>query len=169
MSNTQKITHVIDNILIGLNDKKTTAELKKAFGLPNVTHDDDFATAVSLGIDSWQGKSWDPAGNDPTFDLFCSNITAKSLLYPEKKETTKLVKDLLHKGGYKAEISSLTTPFLNWIGWLAVTSVDGCEGSQDTCFSTRNPTLHAMDDLGQYSWRSWPYQVSTLSYSQVPN
>jgi hypothetical protein len=57
---TQQVTHMIDNIIIGLNDSATTAELKGVFGLPNVTHNDDFAQAVAGGIDAWQGKNWDP-------------------------------------------------------------------------------------------------------------
>jgi hypothetical protein len=166
--NTQKITHVIDNILIGLNNKKTTAELKGVFGLPNVTYDDDFASIVGSGIDAWQGKVWDPAENDPTFDLFCGNITSKSLLYPHNNDRTRIVKDLLTKGGYAAEISSLTTPFLNWIGWLAESVVDGCQGSQDSCFSTHDASFYAQDDIGQ-SWRSWPYQVNILFLTPPPS
>ena len=155
---TQKITHVVDNILIGLNKPKTTAALKSVFGLPNVTYDDDFATVVGYGIDSWQGKVWDPAENDPTFDLFCGNITAKPALYPELNSRKGAVQKLLHEGGYGNEVSELTTPFLNWIGWLAQYAVDGCEGDQDSCFSTHNPQNYTPDDLSQ-TWRSWSYQV----------
>jgi len=37
VSTTQKVTNVVDNIIIGKNDKKLTAQLKAAFGLQNVT------------------------------------------------------------------------------------------------------------------------------------
>jgi hypothetical protein len=150
---------MIDNILIGLNDSATTAELKGAFGLPNVTYDDDFASVVSYGIDSWQGLVWDPAENDPSFDLFCGNITSDSIIYPETSSLTSTVQDLLTKGGYGSEVSNLTTPLLNWIGWLGQYAVDSCQGDQDACFSTHNATYYAQDDITQ-SWRSWPYQVS---------
>jgi hypothetical protein len=153
---------MVDNILIGLNDPKTTSALKSAFGLPNVTYDDDFAAVVGYGIDAWQGKVWDPAENDPTFDIFCGNITAKSPLYPELDGRKGAVQKLLQEGGYGHEVSELTTPLLNWIGWLAQDAVDGCAGTQDSCFSTHTPESYAKDDISQ-SWRSWPYQVGITS------
>ena len=149
---------MVDNILIGLNNSKTTASLKSVFGLPNVTYDDDFATVVGYGIDSWQGKVWDPAENNPSFDEFCGNITAKSLLYPEVSSRKAAVQTLLKEGGYGSEISVLTTPLLNWIGWLGVYTVNSCQ-DQDSCYDTHNPASYVQDDITQ-TWRSWPYQVS---------
>jgi hypothetical protein len=153
---------MIDNILIGLNRSSTTAELKNVFGLGNVTYDDDFASVVSYGIDDWQNKNWDPEVNDPSFDLFCGNITTSSIIYPSTKGLTSTVQDLLKKGGYGNEVNSLTIPFLNWIGWLGQYAVDSCEHTQDACFSTHNATFYAQDDLSQ-TWRSWDYQVSFSS------
>ena len=158
VSNTQKITHMMDNILLGLKNQKITADLKSVFGLPNVTYDDDFATVVGYGIDSWQGKVWDPAENNPSFDEFCGNITAKSLLYPEVSSRKAAVQTLLKEGGYGSEISVLTTPLLNWIGWLGVYTVNSCQ-DQDSCYDTHNPASYVQDDITQ-TWRSWPYQVS---------
>lgn len=152
---------MIDNILIGKKDPALTAELKRAWGLPNVTHDDDFAAVVAYGIQGWQGRNWDPATNDPTLDLYCGNITSKSVIYPKTNALKSTVQNLLIKGGYKSEVNSLTTPLLNWIGWLAQYAVDGCEGNQDSCFSTHNATYYAQDDISQ-TWRAWPYQVSTV-------
>lgn len=149
---------MMDTILLKVKNPKTTAALKSAFGLPNVTHDDDFATVVGYGIDSWQGLVWDPAESDNTFNVFCGNITAKSALYPEVNSRKGAVEKLLKEGGYGDEVSELTTPFLNWIGWLAGYVVDGCEGSQDSCFGTHDPASYTPDDISQ-SWRSWPYQV----------
>ena len=37
ISTTQKVTNIVDNIIIGKNDTKLTAQLKAAFGLQNVT------------------------------------------------------------------------------------------------------------------------------------
>ncbi|KAG0647554.1 putative extracellular serine carboxypeptidase [Hyphodiscus hymeniophilus] len=158
--NTQKITHMMDNILLG-NDKKTKTELKAAFGLPNVTYDDDFAYVVGYGIDAWQGKNWDPEVNDPSFELYCGNITTDSIIYPETKGLESTVQDLLKKGGYGSEVNELTTPMLNWIGWLGQYIVDGCAGEQDECFSTHNATYYAQDSISDGSWRSWPYQYCT--------
>ncbi|KAE8454192.1 hypothetical protein EG329_005117 [Mollisiaceae sp. DMI_Dod_QoI] len=160
ISYTQKITNMIDNILIGKNDSATTAELKGVFGLPNVTHDNDFASVVAEGIGAWQGKNWDPEVNDPSFDLYCGNITSDDIIYPDTENLTDTVQDLLTIGGYKDEVSDLTTPLLNWIGWLAQYTVSSCTGSQDSCFSQHNATFYEQDDITQ-DWRSWPYQFCT--------
>lgn len=158
---TQKITHVVDNILIGLKNPATTAELKGVWGLPNVTHDDDFAQVLASGLDSWQGKNWDPALNDPTFDDWCSTITDSSIAYNNTESLKPTVQDLLKKGGYSAEVNSLTTPFLNWIGWLYENVVSSCTNlDQDECWDSYNPDNYAGDDITA-SWRSWPYQVCT--------
>ncbi|RDL34351.1 Uncharacterized protein BP5553_07479 [Venustampulla echinocandica] len=161
VSNTQKITHMVDNILLELNDPTTTSVLKSAFGLPNVTHDDDFAFAIAAGIDSWQGKNWDPALNDPTFDEFCAAITSSSAEYSPSESLNSTVQSLLKKGGYGSEASSLTLPLLNWIGWLQDKVLVTCASStQDSCFGTHNITHYAQDDIKQ-DWRAWPYQYCT--------
>lgn len=160
ISYAQKITNMVDNILIGVNDTATTAELKAVFGLPNVTYDNDFTYVIADGITSWQGKNWDPASNDPDFDIFCANITSTSVIYPYTESLKATTQDLLKKGGYDSEVDTLTTPMLNWIGWLAQYTVDSCEGNQDTCYSTHNATYYAQDDISQ-DWRSWPYQYCT--------
>ena len=157
----QKTIHMIDNILIGLNDSMITYELKSAFGLPNVTYDDDFTAVVSYALNTWQGKIWDPELNDPTFDRFCGNITSSSVIYPDTEALTDTVQDLLKKGGYASEITNLTTPVLNWIGWLAQYDGGICQGDQDLCYDTHDPNRYAADDITQ-GWRSWPYQVSPL-------
>lgn len=152
---------MMDNILIGLNDTKTTAELKAVFGLPNVTYDNDFAYAVAGGVTSWQGKNWDPELNDPDFDLFCANISSASVIYPDTEILKSSTVDLLRKGGYASELNTLTTAMLNWIGWLDQFFVKRCTGEkQDSCFSTHNSTFYAQDDLSA-EWRAWPYQYCT--------
>jgi hypothetical protein len=159
VTNIQKITNVVDNILIGLNETATTAELKAVWGLPNVTFDNDFAGTLSAGVSMWQSKNWDPAVNSPEFDLFCSNITTDAIIWPKTEDLTATVQDLLAKGGYGSETSTLTTPFLNWIGWLANFEVDGCtDTNQDNCFSNHDSAFYAQDDITQ-TWRSWPYQA----------
>lgn len=151
---------MVDNILIGVNDTATTAELKAVFGLPNVTYDNDFAYVIADGITSWQGKNWDPATNDPDFDIYCANITSPSVIYPYTESLKTTAQNLLEKGGYASEVDTLATPMLNWIGWLAQYTVNNCEGDQDACYSTHNATYYAQDDISQ-DWRSWPYQYCT--------
>lgn len=153
---------MIDNILLGKNDSATITELKSAWGLPNVTYNDDFANVVATGIMGWQGKNWDPATNDPSLDQYCGNITANSTLYPETERLRSAAQDLLTKGGYGDEVDSLTIPMLNWIGWLTDNKVSTCESSQDTCFGTHNATYYAQDDISR-TWRAWPYQVNSLA------
>jgi hypothetical protein len=158
---TQKITHVVDNILISLKDPATTAELKGAWGLANVTHDADFAQVLASGLDSWQGKNWDPALNDPTWDGWCNTIKNTSVMYSHTEGLKPTVQDLLKKGGYNSEVNSLTTPFLNWIGWLYENVVSRCTDiDQDNCWNSYNPDNYARDDITA-TWRSWPYQFCT--------
>jgi hypothetical protein len=161
ISYAQKIINMVDNLLIKVNTTETTTELKTAFGLPNVTYDNDFANTLSAyTIGSWQGRNWDPELNDPTFDYFCGNITSGVVEYSETSGLIGTVQDLLTKGGYETEISTLQTPLLNWIGFLGNTTVSGCEGSQDGCFGTHNTTYYEQDSLDD-DWRSWPYQYCT--------
>ena len=168
IENVQKITNMADNIFIKLNNTDTNAELKEAFGLPNVTHADDFMATVAGGVTSWQGQNWDPKQNDPSFDIFCSNITNDAVLYPQTEGLKGTVQRLLKKGGYKSEISALTTPLLNWIGWLNQTTIVRCKATQEQCFGQRNTTFYQQDDIKQ-EWRAWPYQVNIILYVYILN
>ncbi|CCU81248.1 unnamed protein product [Blumeria hordei] len=173
VSNTQKLINVIDNIILGQNDQTLTIRLKNVFGLPNVTHDDDFASIISKGIYSWQNRNWDPELNDLTFEDYCNNITSSETIYPETSDLTDTVKELLKIGGYESEVENLATPWLNWVGWLNQQLVSTCIGPQDYCFGTYNTTFYEQDDISQ-DWRAWPYQYCTQwgylqTGSGVPN
>jgi hypothetical protein len=115
---TQKITNSMDNILIGSNNTALISELKSLWMLPNVTYNDDFMQVVMYGIEEWQGRNWDPAIGDPSFGLYCGNLSSSTLLYPYLNSSTATVQKMLKAGGYGSEVSSLTIPYLNWIGWL---------------------------------------------------
>ena len=52
------LVHIADNILIGKNDTNLTLQLKTAFGMPNVTYDNDFAQVLGNGITWWQSLNW---------------------------------------------------------------------------------------------------------------
>jgi hypothetical protein len=56
--NTQKLTHMVDNILIGKAETEYVPRLKAAFGLGNLTLNDDFANTISFGIAGLQGLNW---------------------------------------------------------------------------------------------------------------
>ncbi|KAL1652073.1 hypothetical protein SLS58_000197 [Diplodia intermedia] len=122
ISTLQKLTHVVDNILIDQNNTKHKNQLKSAFGLGNLTYDDDFANVLSYGIAGWQSLNWDPAVSDPSVFEYCSNLTSDSLLYPDTATLQPDVEELLRVGGYADEVSSLSSRMLNYIGYLPLIS-----------------------------------------------
>ncbi|KAF2232140.1 peptidase S28 [Viridothelium virens] len=164
ISNTQRLINVVDNILIGRNDTRLTNQLKRAFGLQNVTYNDDFANVLSSYVGAWQGRNWDPAVDaSESFYEYCGNVSASTLQFNATAKQTRNVQWLLKAGGYGNETDSLTTPMLNLINYININDVQPCaaEGqTQDSCFGTHNATFYAQDDITQ-SWRSWPYQYCT--------
>lgn len=167
---TQKaIINVVDNILIGKNDSSLTMQLKEAFGLGNVTYDDDFAQVLSSGVGNWQSLNWDPEVTDNEFYSYCDNITSTDILYPETSSKQSAVESLITEGGYTPN-KTLTTSMLNMIGYLNLTSISSCtDSTQDQCYSTHNSTYYQQDSYSA-SWRSWPYQYCTeWGYLQTGN
>ncbi|KAI0005684.1 peptidase S28 [Xylariaceae sp. FL0662B] len=157
---TKKLTNVVDNILIGKAGSKYVAQLKEAFGLPNVTHDNDFASAITGGITALQSYNWDPAESSDDFFLYCGNVSSDSVLYPDTEERRTSVEELITAGGYEDELETLANRMLNYIGFIGFTSVSSCNQTQDECFSTHDTAFYAQDDISQ-TWRLWPYQVCT--------
>ncbi|KAK3658959.1 hypothetical protein LTR56_001396 [Elasticomyces elasticus] len=156
------LTHIVDNILIGKNSTSLTSQLKNAFGLGDVTYDNDFASVLSGGIGNWQSLNWDPAISSPEFYNYCANISDTDIVYPATKNLSSTVTSLITKAGYNAS-SSLVNQMLNYIGYVNLTSVAPCTASnrtQDMCFSNHNLTYYHQDSLDD-SWRSWPYQYCT--------
>ncbi|EAQ89394.1 hypothetical protein CHGG_06013 [Chaetomium globosum CBS 148.51] len=158
---TQKLTHVVDNILLGTTDTEYVQRLKTAFGLGNVTRDDDFAFTISYGISGLQGLNWDPALNDTGYGYYCNNLTATTNLYPELTTLESEARELIEVGGYGEEADTLTNQLLNYIGYVNVTAIQNCvqsgKPSQDACFTSYNSTYYQQDDLKQ-DWRLWAYQ-----------
>ncbi len=154
---TQLLTNVVDNILI--NKISYTGMLKEAFGLASLASTTDFANVLSDGVGGWQGRNWDPAVNNPSFDQYCGNVSSNTALYSASDSQTSLVKTLLSAAGYGSQ-SYLVNRMLNYIGWINATQVFPCIGggeSANQCFTTQNATFYALDDITQ-TWRSWPYQ-----------
>lgn len=159
-TNTQKLTNVVDNILIGKNGTDYVQQLKDVFGLGNITRSDDFANTISFGIAGLQNTNWDPAENDTSFGTYCDALSSTTLLYNNTASKQSTVVSLLEAGGYGNETASLTGPFLNYIGYVNDSEVTACteEGlTQDQCFGNYNATFYELDDISQ-TWRSWPYQ-----------
>lgn len=155
---TQKLTHMVDNILIGKAETEYVQRLKTAFGLGNLTRSDDFANTLSFGIAGLQGLNWDPAVNDTGFGYYCNNITSTALLYPSAADLEPEARDLLAAGGYGDEADALTNQLLNYIGYVNATTIQPCtKATQDACFTNYNSTFYQQDDLKQ-DWRLWAYQ-----------
>ncbi|KAI1463360.1 peptidase S28 [Daldinia caldariorum] len=157
---TQKLTHIIDNILIGKNGSDYVGQLKSVFGLPNVTHDGDFASAINGGIYGLQSLNWDPSQSSDSFFVYCDKVSSDDVLYPATEASRESVEELIKVGGYEDELETLANRFLNYIGYVNRTSVARCSGDQDACFTTYDPEFYAQDDISQ-TWRLWQYQVCT--------
>ncbi|KAK4034559.1 serine carboxypeptidase S28-domain-containing protein [Parachaetomium inaequale] len=155
---TQKLTHVVDNILIGKADTDYVRRLKTAFGLGNLTRNDDFAYTISSGISGLQGLNWDPALNDTGFGEYCNNMTATTQLYPGLASLESEARALVEAGGYGDEADVLTNQLLNYIGYVNATAIASCnKPNQEACFTNYNSTFYQQDDLKQ-DWRLWAYQ-----------
>jgi hypothetical protein len=160
VKNTQTITDVIDKILIGKKGSKYVDQLKNIFGLPNVTHDGDFASVIAGGIYGLQSLNWDPSQSSNSFFNYCSIVSSTDLKYPKTEKLRDSVNELLTVAGYGKQVSTLSNYFLNYVGYYAPAAT-GCNSqNQDKCFGTYNTTFYALDDINQ-SWRSWPYQYCT--------
>ncbi len=157
---TQKLINVVDNILLDQNQQGHAQEIKDLFGLGNITRNDDFASAVSVGVTGLQSTNWDPALNSTSVGVYCQNVSSDTPLYSNSHLESK-VRKLLVAAGYGDELGTLTTRMLNYIGYIGVRVVSRCGGpSQDECFSNYDSTFYKQDDIKQ-TWRSWPWQYCT--------
>lgn len=156
---TQKMTNVVDKILLG-SDDIGKRELLGVFGLGNLSHHADFASLLSRGIAGLQDTNWDPEVSSPQFGEYCANVTSGDVLYPETVALNATVQELLVAGGYKKEAGALGVQMLNFIGYVNATQVSGCNRTHDECFTNYNETFYTQDDISQ-EWRAWPYQVCT--------
>ncbi|KAF2752720.1 hypothetical protein EJ05DRAFT_481023 [Pseudovirgaria hyperparasitica] len=157
---TQELTAVVDTVLLK-KDSSAISQLKKTFYMANITHDDDFANALSAGVTNWQSLNWDPKVSDDEFFKYCNNITSKNVLYPETESLRSTVEQTINSTGYNP--GNLTTAMLNYIGYTKLTRVDSCTKSgrsQDACFGNYNVTFYEQDSIHD-EWRLWPYQYCT--------
>ncbi|TKA71041.1 hypothetical protein B0A55_06327 [Friedmanniomyces simplex] len=173
------LTHIVDNILIGKNSTSLTMQLKNAFGLGDVTYNNDFANILSLGIGNWQSLNWDPAVSSPEFYNYCANISDADVLYPATESLRTAASSLIIQGGYSAN-SSLINQMLNYIGYVNLTSVAPCAANnetQDECFSNHNVTYYQQDSPAQghdYMKRperlltSLPFPTTGVPANQLP-
>lgn len=169
ISTQKKLTHIVDTLLLK-NQTDLTYQLKASFGLPNITHDKDFASALSAGVTTWQSRNWDPEIGSPAFSRYCGNISSDAILYPSTKALEPVVSSLIKAADYTVD-SETVNQMLNYIGYMNITAVVPCSkngGTQDQCFSNYNSTFYQQDSLSSYTWRSWAYQYcSEWGYLQT--
>ncbi|KAF4972486.1 hypothetical protein FSARC_958 [Fusarium sarcochroum] len=159
---TQKLTRVVDNILLG-EDKEVKKQLKIAFGLLGL-RDDDFAYTISQGIGGLQGNNWDPSTDSSDFGLYCGSVSSDALLFASTRHLTPYVKKWLSSHGNKSEVKYLTNRFLNYIGYVRQSVESAKTGSckdktLNECYSMRGSINETGLDQGML--RSWTYQTCT--------
>lgn len=176
ISNTQKLTHMVDNIITGNKtrpnmteadaqggDKALIQKLKSAFSLGSLAYNNDFANTLSLPTGDWQGLEWVKTINDTGFGDFCNAIGADKPKYANTNMTAE-AQEFLVAGGYANESKTLTAPLLNYFGYISETYVKPCVAGNETvdeCFNTHNVGLYNKTDWDQWSEKSWPYMYCT--------
>ncbi|GKT97046.1 serine carboxypeptidase S28 [Colletotrichum tofieldiae] len=112
---TQKLTHVVDNILLqkGNTTEEDILTLKTAFGLGNITEPVDFASTIRGGIGGLQGRNWDPAIDNRAFLRYCGNMTSDQTIWPATEKLDSTLRYLLEAGGYEAEIEEICRKAFN--------------------------------------------------------
>lgn len=158
---TQKVTNVVDNILIGKNGTEYPQKLKTLFGLGGVTNDADFASALTGGVSALQSYNWDPTQSSSEFFTYADIVGNDSVVYPSTESLRPTVEELIEVGGWGNETDTLSNHFLNYVGYVQGTTVASCtQADQNECFSSYDPDFYAQDGPSQ-TWRSWPYQYCT--------
>jgi hypothetical protein len=159
---TQKVTNVVDNILIGQNGTKYVSMLKEVFGLSGVTDDGDFANALTGGISGLQNYNWDPSISSDSFFTYCDRVSNDTVLYPSTESLRATVEELITVGGWGNETDTLINKTLNYIGTVRVRSAEICQSDdQNECFGTNDSEFYALTDPALSDWKSWPYQYCT--------
>ncbi|KAI8949224.1 peptidase S28 [Xylaria longipes] len=157
---TRKITDIIDKILIRKKGSKYVSQLKGVFGLPNVTHDGDFASTINGGIYGLQSLNWDPTQSSNQFFDYCDIVSSNKLQYNQTESLRKSVNELITVAGYGREVNTLSNHVLNYVGYYAPNAASCKSQDQDECFSTYDTSFYSQDSISQ-SWRLWPYQYCT--------
>ncbi|KAJ3952822.1 hypothetical protein N0V92_010736 [Colletotrichum tropicale] len=158
---TQKLTQVVDNILLG-NGKKANAadvaQLKELFDLKPL-EDADFANLLSFGITGLQSTNWDPAVDDASFGKYCATVSSDSVVFGSTRHLKSSAEKLLDISGTDKK---LTNRLLNYVGYVKDYVKKGCpDGDLLKCYSSKNEALYNNTSIRQGAGRSWTYQVCT--------
>lgn len=114
---------IVDTILIEHAKNETLkSHLKAVFGATSSDVDDEFfAAALSSTLGAFQGRNWDPAVGDGTFQRYCKNLTSPSLLYQQNNTMKAWTEEVISATKYDATNSSLVTGMLNYAGYMNAT------------------------------------------------
>ncbi|KAF6840564.1 extracelular serine carboxypeptidase [Colletotrichum musicola] len=158
---TQKLTHFVDNILLGRSEDVKpdhVSQLKDLFGLGSL-EDDDFANAITNGILGLQATNWDPALDSYSFGTYCATIGSDSVLFGSTRYLKPTAQDLLSVSGSDEK---LVNRLLNYVGYVKDYVRRGCpDGDLERCYSSRIESNYNNTSLHQGPGRSWIYQVCT--------
>jgi len=150
----------VEYIDLVLATKILAKPLKSLFGLEEL-HDDDFTTAISYPLGSWQSKNWDPAVGSNEFDKFCAALNA-----PPFGASSKVVTLPFNSTERQVKtINGLSLDFslLNYAKYIKNTTVANCNKSGQTvtqCFGTYDDSAYQGVGLEE-DWRLWIFQVCT--------
>lgn len=161
---TQVFIDVVDRVLIDHADNKTlNAQLKTAFGASASLSDSNFASSLSVGLDDFQSRNWDPAVGSLGFRQYCDNITSTDLLYPETKKVEEPIKQIIDVAGYDAENETFVTQILNHVGFLdkLIFSISEEDLESDSESVSNASNSSRANPLPKSSGTSWSYQVCT--------
>ena len=157
----KKLTHALDNILIGKKGTEWPDRLKAAFGFAPQISDPDLASLTIGGLYDLQSYNWDPEIGQTSFFRYCDTLTNDSVVYDFMEEKREEALALLEAGGYGDEADALVNRTLNWIGEtgkFGATLAADCGGPVEECLSTASVQETAE---GVEEWKSWPWQYCT--------
>ncbi|RHZ45316.1 putative extracelular serine carboxypeptidase [Aspergillus thermomutatus] len=149
---------IVDTILVEHSKNKTMkSQLKAIFGANPSISDEFFVAALSNILGAFQGRNWDPAVGDGTFQMYCKNLTSPVLLYQRNDTIKAWAEELISTTKYEATNSSLVTGMLNYAGYANATIFSRLD--QGSLESSSNPELR--QSLEKSAGVSWGYQVCT--------
>ncbi|KAI0062858.1 peptidase S28 [Artomyces pyxidatus] len=127
--------------------------VKGLFNLTDLESDQDFVSLLTYPLGSWQGKNWDPAVGDTSFDDFCDALNGNTSTVAESHKEVEL------PGGPRVNIA-----LLNYAKYIRENIVASCPTDAgftiEECFGTNDASLYQATDLSQ-TWRLWAFQYCT--------
>lgn len=153
----QTAIKTIDRLLSHSSTEKT---IKKLFGVPDLEHNDDFASLLQAPLEAWQGKVWDPEVGSTQFDEFCKTLndawglpvaSASELPYEHPDRLVPLAEGL-----------AVDLSIFKYASWIKEKIVSQCppEFTHEECFGTYNDSKFQDPNIDQ-DWRLWVFQVCT--------